>query len=70
MVIREYNILKLLKIKIGIMRRKKKKFVTQDTFELQFGQKAQKLIINTQKYKTLKSTGVYLNGKPYINENA
>jgi hypothetical protein len=51
------------------MAKKKTKFVTKDLFELQFGQKAQKLIINTQKYKTLKAPGAYLNGKPYINEN-
>jgi len=51
------------------MGKKKAKMVTKDTYELMFGQKAQKMIQCTKKYKTLKETGAYLNGKPYINEN-
>ena len=51
------------------MGKKEIKMVTKDTFELMFGVKAQKMIQCTKKYKTLKSTGAYLNGKPYINEN-
>tara|TARA_R110002012_G_scaffold13629_1_gene57903 strand:+ start:7961 stop:8110 length:150 start_codon:yes stop_codon:yes gene_type:complete len=48
------------------MRKKKTKMVTKDTYELMFGQKAQKIIQCTKKYKPIKSQGAYLNGKPYI----
>lgn len=49
------------------MSNKKKKLVTKDTFQLQFGKKSGKLVISQIKYKPLRVIGQQLNGKPYIN---